>query len=81
MPVADALRAAKLERLGRGAPTREWASFVAVGDPLTRIPLHRPPPGWRPWIAGLGVIALLGMILYLAIGRRGRMGNRRQAVG
>ncbi|HEY7480630.1 MAG TPA: CHAT domain-containing tetratricopeptide repeat protein [Gemmatimonadales bacterium] len=81
MPVADALRAAKLERLGRGAPTREWASFVAVGDPLTRIPLHRPPPGWRPWIAGLGGIALLGMILYLAIGRRGRMGNRRQAVG
>jgi hypothetical protein len=54
---------------------------VAVGDPLTRIPLHRPPPGWRPWIAGLGGIALLGMILYLAIGRRGRMGNRRQAVG
>jgi CHAT domain-containing protein len=84
LPVADALRAAKLERLGDGAPTREWASFVAVGDPLIRIPLRRPPPGWRPWIVGLtGVVALLGVILYLGIGRRGRirMWKRRQAVG
>jgi CHAT domain-containing protein/tetratricopeptide (TPR) repeat protein len=82
LPVADALRAAKLERLGDAAATREWASFVAVGDPLIRIPLHRQTPWWRPWLLGLtGIVALLGVLLYLGIGRRGRMRKRRQAVG
>jgi hypothetical protein len=50
LPVGDALRAAKLESLRRGAPPSQWAAFTAVGDPLVRIPLREPSPldRWRP---------------------------------
>jgi CHAT domain len=83
LPVGDALRSAKLAALRRGAPTREWAAFTAVGDPLVRIPLRRPPSSWRTWIAGLtGAAILLGALIYLAADPRGRnrtAGRRRQA--
>ena len=51
LPVSEALRAAKLEALRRGAPPSEWAAFTVVGDPLVRIPLEAPRPlrGW--WLA------------------------------
>jgi CHAT domain-containing protein len=56
-PVADALRAAKLDALRRGAPPREWAAFTTVGDPLIRVPLRPPwPDAWR-WM--VVVIALV----------------------
>ena len=47
-PVGDALRAAKLDALRRGAGPNEWAVFTAVGDPLVRVPLRTPPvlAGW-----------------------------------
>ena len=74
LPVGDALRAAKLAALRRGAPSREWATFIAVGDPLVRIPLRAPRSPWRTWAAGMtGVAALLGGLVYLAAGYRGRM--------
>jgi CHAT domain-containing protein len=83
LPVGDALRSAKLAALRRGAPTREWAGFTAMGDPLVRIPLRRPPSSWRTWVAGLtGVAALLGALIYLAADHQGRnrtAGRRRQA--
>jgi tetratricopeptide (TPR) repeat protein len=81
LPVADALRAAKLEALRRGAPAREWASFTAVGDPLVRIPLRHPPTRWQAWAAWLaGAAALLGVIFYAAVGRRERRrGTRKPA--
>jgi CHAT domain-containing protein len=73
LPVADALRAAKLEALHRGVQAREWASFTAVGDPLVRIPLRRPPARWPVWAAGLtGAATLLGIVFYAAADRRTR---------
>jgi CHAT domain-containing protein/tetratricopeptide (TPR) repeat protein len=63
LPVGDALRAAKLDALHRGAPAREWAAFTLVGDPLVRVPVEA--PGLEPWWAvvlvvgvGLGVASL-----------------------
>ena len=71
LPVADALRAAKLAALRRGAPPREWATFIAVGDPLVRIPLRPPRSPWRTWAASLtGGAAVLGVLIYLAAFRR-----------
>jgi len=43
LPVSDALRAAKLDALARGTRPNEWAVFTAVGDPLVRVPLRKPP--------------------------------------
>jgi CHAT domain-containing protein len=65
--VGDALQAAKLAALHRGAPAREWVTFTAVGDPLVRIPLHRPRAPWEAWAAGFAVIGvLLGALGYRA---------------
>jgi CHAT domain-containing protein len=58
-PVGDALRAAKLTAIRRGASPAEWAAFRAIGDPFVRIPLQEPPsPSRWVWIAlaGLGCI-------------------------
>jgi CHAT domain-containing protein/tetratricopeptide (TPR) repeat protein len=57
LPVGDALRAAKLDALRRGAGSTEWAVFTAVGDPLVRIPLRTPPILAR-WVGWLVVPAL-----------------------
>jgi CHAT domain-containing protein len=63
LPVGDALQAAKLAALRRGAPARAWVTFTAVGDPLVRVPLHRPRTPWQAWAAGLaGVVVLLGAV-------------------
>ena len=55
LPLSDALRAAKLDAIGRGAPPREWAAFTAVGDPLVTVPLRTPPA-----VARWGLLAVLG---------------------
>ena len=49
---ADALRAAKLEALERGAPVARWAAFTLVGDPFVDVPLEL-PKGWPAsvWLA------------------------------
>jgi CHAT domain-containing protein len=39
LPAGDALRAAKLDALRRGAPPGEWAAFTLAGDPLVRVRL------------------------------------------
>jgi hypothetical protein len=56
LPVGDALRAAKLDALRRGAPPKEWAAFITVGDPLVRVPLRAPWPD--PWRSGVLVATL-----------------------
>jgi hypothetical protein len=49
LTVGDALRAAKLDALRRGASPKEWAAFTIVGDPLARVALRSPRPDrWRP---------------------------------
>jgi tetratricopeptide (TPR) repeat protein len=63
LPVADAVRAAKLAALRRGLPAREWASFTTVGDPLVRIPLHHAPSSWWSWTAAL--VAATTLVLAL----------------
>ena len=68
LPVGDALRAAKLDALHRGAPPREWAAFTTVGDPLVSVPLSVPQPSrWRS--AGL-VAALTLAAAGIAYSRR-----------
>ena len=57
-PVGDALRAAKLAAIRRGAPASEWAGFTVVGDPSVVIPL-RDPPASRLWMV-LGAVTLVG---------------------
>ena len=65
LPVGDALRAAKLEAIQRGAPPKDWAAFTAVGDPLLIVPLHGPVPSNR-WM--LVAVALLAAIAVAALG-------------
>ena len=64
-PVVDALQAAKLAAMRAGAPPRTWASFVAVGDPMTTVPLRRPGVRGFHW-AALGGLTVLGAGLALA---------------
>ncbi|HKE12806.1 MAG TPA: CHAT domain-containing protein, partial [Myxococcota bacterium] len=73
LPVADALRAAKLDSLGRGAGPNEWAVFTAVGDPLVRVPLRKPSPltfGWVILVLALSVAAAAGAAAYFIRMRR-----------
>jgi hypothetical protein len=68
--VGDALHRAKLEVLHRGAPPREWAAFVTVGDPTVEVPLRTPPRfGSRAVLAGSVLTGSL-VAAYLLIRRR-----------
>ena len=60
LPVAEALRAAKLEAIRGGAPPSEWAAFTAVGDPLVIVPLRVPSDARSWWVAALAALALGG---------------------
>ena len=67
LPVAEALRAAKLDAMHHGAPPRDWAAFTAVGDPFATVPLHQ-PEGMRRWmVALLAVLALAAVMIYAAV--------------
>jgi hypothetical protein len=67
LPVADALRAAKLDALHRGVPPRDWAAFTAVGDPFATVALHQPAGIRRWWIALFVVLALAAAMIYAAV--------------
>ncbi|HUR95224.1 MAG TPA: CHAT domain-containing protein [Gemmatimonadales bacterium] len=75
-PVAEALRAAKLAAVRRGAPMSEWAGFTVVGDPLVRVRLETPasPDERRWWVVG-GIV--LASVIALIYGRYGRPNDRR----
>jgi hypothetical protein len=80
LPVADALRAAKLDALGRGARPNEWAVFTAVGDPLVRVPLRKPPlvaSGWVSLVLALPVVAAAGAAAYFIRMRKLRTADAR----
>jgi hypothetical protein len=68
-PVVEALRAAKLASLRRGAPPAEWAAFSAVGDPLVVVPL-RVPTSRKGWWAGAGGLVII--LIAAAAARRRR---------
>ncbi len=67
LPVGDALRAAKLDGLRRGAPPWEWAAFTAVGDPMVTVALRAPwLDAWRSDDAGGNACARRGGFRLLA---------------
>jgi CHAT domain-containing protein len=77
LPVADALRSAKLAAIARGAPPGDWAGFTVVGDPLSAVALVPPsgrPRGW--WLGAIGGVVLLMLTGYF-VRRRGRSSERR----
>ena len=75
LPVAEALRGAKLAAIRRGAPAAEWAAFTVVGDPLVRVRLRQPGPrSYVWWTAGGAAVLLLAG--YLAVRLRGRRSER-----
>jgi tetratricopeptide (TPR) repeat protein len=71
LPVGDALRAAKLAAIARGAAPREWAAFGVVGDPLVTVPLQLPPARPRWWLVAAAGLAV-GAALAFAVRRRRR---------
>jgi len=80
LPVSDALRAAKLDALARGTRPNEWAVFTAVGDPLVRVPLRKPPLLATRWVSlGLVLLAVViaGAAAYLVRMRRLRTADAR----
>ena len=77
LAVGEALRAAKLEALRRGAPPSVWAAFVMVGDPLVTIRLRAPRPLPRWWPVAGALTLIVGALAYSARRRRGRMPERR----
>ncbi|HET7422283.1 MAG TPA: CHAT domain-containing protein, partial [Gemmatimonadales bacterium] len=86
IPVADALREAKLAALRRGAPAGEWAGFTVVGDPLVRVPLAMPKPrdegpGGIPLAAAVVLLAATGGLGYWAMTRRRRSSERGPGAG
>jgi hypothetical protein len=81
-PVADALRAAKLAAIARGAPPGEWAGFTVVGDPLARVAVVQPWPGHTAWwLASAAGLLLVGAASYFGVRRSGRRSERRVAPG
>ncbi len=76
LPVAAALREAKLAAISRGVPAGEWAAFTVVGDPLVRVPLREPAPRVSVWEWIVGISSVLLLAGYLAVRRRGRTVER-----
>jgi CHAT domain-containing protein len=71
MPVADALRSAKLRAIARGEPPGDWAGFTVVGDPLARVALATPVRAAEPWwLAAAVALALAAMAIALVRRRR-----------
>ena len=71
-PVSEALREAKLEAIGRGAPVSEWAAFATVGDPLLRLELELPASPMRRlgYLGGLTAAGLAATLWGIRLYRR-----------
>ena len=76
LPVAEALRGAKLAAIRRGAPAAEWAAFTVVGDPLVRVRLRAAGSATAAWWWVAGGAAALLLAGYLAVRWRGRRSER-----
>jgi CHAT domain-containing protein len=60
---AQALRHAKLDALARGAPARDWAGFVLLGEPLATVPGsgNAGAPDLGPALAAVATLALAAL--------------------
>jgi CHAT domain-containing protein len=76
LPAGEALRAAKLAALRRGAPPRTWAGFTLVGDPFVRVPLRAPRPLSRWWAVAV-TLGAGGALAYGVRMRRRHAAERR----
>jgi hypothetical protein len=72
LPVADALRAAKLAAFRRGEPAKAWAAFTTVGDPLVRVALQAPRNAGRPVALAAAALALSAALVAVTSRRRRR---------
>jgi hypothetical protein len=72
LPVAEALRAAKLEARRQGAPPRDWAAFTAVGDPFVTVPLHEPRSNTRRSVLLVAVLLLFAGVTFVVLRRQQR---------
>jgi CHAT domain-containing protein/tetratricopeptide (TPR) repeat protein len=72
--VGEALRDTKLDAIRRGTPVREWAAFMAVGDPLVQVPLRAPSRNRFSWLI-VAVVTALGATFALLYSRRTRSGR------
>ena len=70
-PVVEALRAAKLDAIRRGAPPAEWAAFSIVGDPSIMVPLVKPATR-APLILALVSALLASAAVFIEARRRSR---------
>jgi CHAT domain-containing protein len=70
LPVGDALREAKIASIRRGASPREWAAFVAVGDPLVTVGLRTPQPEGRRWALVAAAVLLAAAVVSRFVGGR-----------
>lgn len=75
-PVGEALQAAKVAALQRGAPAREWAAFTVIGDPMRTVPLHAPRADARRWLIPVAVLLVL-LLGYGLVTRRRPSGELR----
>jgi hypothetical protein len=87
LPVGEALRAAKLDAIRRGAPPSVWGAFTVVGDPFVTVPLRAPSPldrfvsaGIAPLAPAMRAPAALALVLLpvLAYALRGRLARGRR---
>ena len=74
--VAEALQAAKVAALRRGAPPREWAAFTVIGDPMLTVPFHAPRADRRWWLVAGAALLAVG-IAYGVVTRRRTSGELR----
>ena len=76
LAVAEALRAAKLDAIRRGAGPTEWAAFTLVGDPTVTIPLRQPAPVPNRWWLVAAALLVGGVV---AAAYRGTKARRKAA--
>ena len=70
--VSEALRAAKLSAIERGAPLAEWAAFNVIGDPLVLVRLRHPPFQWYRLAMTIAIATAIGSAFLFIMMQRKR---------
>jgi hypothetical protein len=74
--VSEALRAAKLSAIERGAPLAEWAAFNVIGDPLVEVRLRHPPFQWYRLAVTIAIATAIGTAFLFIMMQRRRLTPR-----